>query len=90
MSGAERGGAREEDRAANAILALLATRRAGASICPSEAARRLAPDDWRPLMPLIRRVAAGLAAERRIEVTQKGVVVAPETAKGAIRLRLPS
>ena len=33
-----------------AILELLAQRDAGGTICPSEAARAVAPDDWRPLM----------------------------------------
>jgi hypothetical protein len=62
----------------------LAHRRgAGASFCPSEAARALAPD-WRPLMPDVRRVAATLP----LVATQKGAAVDPRTARGPIRLRL--
>ncbi|MEO0931849.1 MAG: DUF3253 domain-containing protein [Pseudomonadota bacterium] len=50
--------------------------------CPSEVARRLA-DDWRPLMPLVREVAADMP---EIIATQKGVPVDPLLAKGPIRL----
>ena len=44
-----------------AILELLAQRDAGATICPSEAARAVAPDDWRPLMQPARDAASNLA-----------------------------
>lgn len=54
------------------------------TFCPSEVARQLAPDDWRPLMPEIRRVARGL----RLRATQRGKAVDPVTAKGPIRLSL--
>jgi hypothetical protein len=78
-----------DDRLAAAILGLLAQRRPGATICPSEVARAEAPEDWRPLMPHVRTAAARLAAAGRIEVTQGGVVIDPRTAHGPIRLRLP-
>ena len=71
-----------------AILDLLARRGAGKSICPSEVARAVRAD-WRPLMGSVRAEAAAMVTEGLIEVTQKGVVVAPETARGPIRLRLP-
>lgn len=80
------------------IFALLARRSEGATICPSEVARALhttdggadEPDDgWRDLMDPVRAVARRLVSERRLEITQKGEVVDPETARGAIRLRLP-
>jgi hypothetical protein len=73
---------------AAAILDLALRRGAGRTLCPSEAARAVAAD-WRPLMPDVRRVAAGLAAEGRIAVTQKGQPVDPLTASGPIRLGLP-
>jgi hypothetical protein len=63
--------------------------RRGRTICPSEAARALA-EDWRPLMQPVRDVAAGMVDEGRLEVTQKGEVVDPRSARGAIRLRLPA
>jgi hypothetical protein len=81
----------DTDRAlSDAIVALLDRRRAGATICPSEAARRVEPDDWRDLMPDARRVAARLVADGRVEMTQGGTVVDPATATGPVRLRRPS
>ncbi|MBF9042816.1 DUF3253 domain-containing protein [Rhodobacterales bacterium HKCCE4037] len=62
-------------------LLRLAAERAGRTFCPSEAARVLA-DDWRPLMPEVRRVAAELG----LHATQRGVAVDPVTARGPIRL----
>ena len=74
-----------------AILALLARRRPGATICPSEAARALGGDEgssWRPLMPAVREAAAALADEGLVEVTQRGAVVDGREARGAVRVRL--
>lgn len=76
-------------RLAAAILELLAQRRPGASICPSEVARAEAPDDWRPLMPRVREAAARLAAAGRLRVTQGEHTVDARTARGPLRLRLP-
>ena len=78
------------DRAAieRTILALLAQRDAGKTICPSDAARALAAD-WRPLMQPVRDAAAAMADEGRLEVTQRGELVDARSARGAIRLRLP-
>ncbi len=75
---------------AECILRLCAARRAGATICPSEAARALctSEDEWRTLMPEVRAVAAALADAGRIVVTQKGTAVDPRTARGPIRLAL--
>jgi hypothetical protein len=70
-----------------AILELLSNRAAGATICPSEAARTVSPEGWRPLMEPARRAARRLVAAGEIEITQGGRVVDPSTAKGAIRLR---
>lgn len=72
-----------------AIEHLLDHRSSGATICPSEAARAVAPDDWRPLMEPARRAARRLVAAGRLEITQKGRVVDPSTAKGPVRLRRP-
>jgi hypothetical protein len=65
------------------LLALASERGPDKTFCPSEAARRVA-DDWRPLMPDVRRIAATLP----LVATQKGVPVDPITAKGPIRLAL--
>ena len=74
-----------------AILSLLADREPGKTICPSEAARKIAgPEDFRPHMHPVRDAARRLVAERRLEVTQGGKVVDLDSARGPIRLRLPS
>jgi hypothetical protein len=71
------------------ILTLLAKRARGATICPSEVARAVAPDDWRPLMEPVREAARRLVASGKLHITQGGHVVDPSTARGAIRLKLP-
>jgi hypothetical protein len=75
----------------SAILDLLRERdpsaSGGKSICPSEAARRVRPDDWREHMEPTRRAARRLVAEGKVEITQGGRVVDPSTAKGPIRVR---
>lgn len=58
------------------------------SICPSEVARAVA-DPWRALMPLVRQVAAEEVRAGRLRATQRGLPVAPDTARGPIRLSLP-
>ena len=72
----------------DAILSILAERDAGKSICPSEAAKRLAPEDWRPLLGRVREAGKRLADEGKIIVTKKGKPVDPHTVKGVIRYRL--
>ncbi|MEM9281432.1 MAG: DUF3253 domain-containing protein [Verrucomicrobiota bacterium] len=72
------------------ILDLLNRRSVSSSICPSEAARAAFPDNWRPYMISIRKVAREMQAEGLIEVTQKGSpVVLDESIRGPIRLRKP-
>ena len=72
------------------ILDLLAQRGAGATICPSEAARAVAQDAaWRPLMEPARQAARRLVARGEVVTTQGGRVVDPSTARGPIRIRLP-
>ena len=71
-----------------AILALLAERSEGKTICPSEAARAVGGTAWRDQMPLAREAAAALAAEGRIVVLQKGEPVDALKARGPIRLGL--
>jgi hypothetical protein len=71
------------------IDALLDQRRAGTTICPSEAARAVRPDGWRELMPAARAAAGRLAATGEVEVTQRGEVVDVATARGPVRIRRP-
>jgi hypothetical protein len=72
----------------DAVRTLLSARAAGATICPSEAARLVAPDAWRGLMEAARAAARRLAAAGEVDVTQGGRVVDAATARGPIRLRL--
>jgi len=67
-----------------AILALLASR--PGSVCPSEIARAAAPQDWRALMEPVREAARRLVARGLVVITQRGRVVDPSTARGAIRI----
>lgn len=57
-----------------AILALLAERAPGATICPSEAARRIAgpQGDWRAEMAAIHAATDALLAQGRITLSWKG------------------
>ncbi|MET0449504.1 MAG: DUF3253 domain-containing protein [Aeromicrobium sp.] len=71
------------------ILDLLASRAATSTICPSDVARQVAPDDWRPLMDPVRDAAQRLVDRGEVEITQKGEVVDLATVKGPIRIRLP-
>ncbi|WP_440108477.1 DUF3253 domain-containing protein [Acidovorax sp. BL-A-41-H1] len=73
------------------IFALLARRQPGATICPSEVARALAPSGgaWREHMPQVRYVANALAQKGRLRVTRGGVPVDAATPGGPIRLGLP-
>ena len=71
----------------DAILELLAQRAEGATICPSEVARREGGEAWRDLMDPVREAAARLVAAGRIEVTQGGEVVDLATVSGPVRLR---
>jgi len=77
-----------------AILELLEGRAAGATICPSEAARRVATeagdpgeDAWRELMEPARMAARRLVDRGEVLITQRDRVVDPSTAKGPIRIR---
>lgn len=77
----------------DAIFGLLAERKLGQTICPSEAARSVfvgpEPDGWRRLMPQVHEIAADLARTGRLVITQGGEAVDPDAFAGAYRLRLP-
>lgn len=78
------------DAMETAILELLAARRPGATICPSDAARHVAgddPDAWRPRMDEARAAAARLVERGEVVITQKGEPTDPALARGPIRIR---
>jgi hypothetical protein len=79
-----------DDRARRVILQLVEERGTDKTICPSDAARALAGDqDFRPFMELVRKAAGALAADGRVEVTQKGRRVTISEAHGPVRIGLP-
>lgn len=72
-----------------AILAQTAACGAEKSICPSEVARAIDPEQWRSLMTRVRREATVLAREAQIDILRKGKPVDPEgEIRGVIRLRI--
>ncbi len=69
------------------ILALVEACGPDKSICPSDAARALAPA-WQPLLGPVRRAAIDLARAGRIHILRKGKPIDPAETRGVIRLRL--
>lgn len=80
----------DDDRIAETLLDLARSGALGPSFCPSDAARRLRPEDWRPLLPRVREVASRLQRDGLIHVTQRGKAVDALSAKGPIRLSRPT
>ena len=76
-----------DDALEEAILTLLARRGAGKTICPSEVARALHPEDWEQWMDRTRAAGRRLVAQGKVVITQGGQVVDPSRARGAIRFR---
>ena len=75
---------------AHAIVELLKRHDGSSSICPSEVARRLWPQDWRAHMSDVREGALAQLREGRLLITLGGQVVdAEQPLRGAIRLRRP-
>ena len=61
--------------------------RDGGTVCPSEAARAVSPEHWRPLMGAAREAARRLVGAGEAEITQGGKVVDLDSARGPIRVR---
>jgi hypothetical protein len=79
-----------DDLIASKLLELLGQREPNASVCPSDVARSLASSEqqWRALMPEVRRVASALAAAGVVQATQGDAVVdLGSEPSGPIRLR---
>ena len=68
------------------ILRQTEARGVGKSICPSEVARALAPEDWRPLMTPVRQAAAALSEAGQVVILRKGKPVPAADMRGVIRL----
>lgn len=73
---------------AESILSLAAARGAEKSICPSEVARALWPDDWRERMDEVRAEAFRLRDEGKVRVTQGGESVVGSVPAGPIRISI--
>ncbi|KZX20023.1 hypothetical protein EV639_107136 [Rathayibacter tanaceti] len=82
-----RGVGPEEARLEDEIRSLLLARAASSTACPSEVARRVGGEEWRPLMEPVRRAARRLVDRGEIDIVQGGQVIDPSRAKGPIRLR---
>jgi hypothetical protein len=72
----------------DAILNMAVERGPAKSLCPSEVARYLFPEDWESHMEEVRRVARQLHNRGDIEITQKGEVIKDLNVKGPIRIKL--
>lgn len=71
------------------MLALVAERGEGKTICPSEVARAIAgehPDAWGRLMQPVRKVAVRLTKEGRVAIMRKGKRADPDDFKGVYRI----
>ena len=67
------------DVASAAVLALLTERELGATICPSEVARKIAAkasendkSDWRTVMPIVHAAVDHLVDQESIKLSWKG------------------
>lgn len=69
------------------IQEMLAKRAPGASLCPSEVARKVDPENWRERMESVRRAGRRLVARGEVEFTQGGRVVDAATVRGPVRIR---
>lgn len=68
-----RPGSAAEEEVRQAVLALLAERAPGATICPSEVARALAAGaDWRSQMPSVHAAIDPMLAEGLVRLSWKG------------------
>ena len=72
------------------ILAQIGATAPGASISPSDVARRLDPEKWRPLLGPVRLAAVKLSEAGQVEILRKGKPVPAEGMRGVIRLRRPT
>lgn len=70
-----------------ALTRLLAERGGGKTVCPSEVARAVGGEQWKDLMEPARAAGRRAVARGEAEITQRGQVVDPSTAKGPIRIR---
>jgi hypothetical protein len=73
-----------------AMLRIAAERGPEKSMCPTDVARAVSTENWRPLLGAVRKVAADLARQGKIEILRKGKPINPDDMRGVIRLRATS
>ncbi len=73
-----------------AMLQIAAERGPEKSLCPTDVARAVSAEDWRPLLGAVRKVAADLARQGKIEILRKGKPINPDEMLGVIRFRATS
>jgi hypothetical protein len=73
-----------------AMLQIAAERGPEKSLCPTDVARAVSTENWRPLLGAVRKVAADLARQGKIEILRKGKPINPDDMRGVIRLRATS
>jgi len=74
----------------DAMLRLAAEQGPEKSLCPTDVARAVSTENWRPLLGAVRKVAADLARQGKIEILRKGKPINPDDMRGVIRLRATS
>jgi hypothetical protein len=72
------------------ILRMATDRGADKTICPSEVARALFPDEWRGHMEEVRQHAFDLQRTGQVSITQKGEPIDAKNIKGPIRIKIIS
>jgi hypothetical protein len=70
------------------ILKMAAERGIDKTICPSEVARAMFPEDWRKHMDDVRRAALHLQQNKKVLITQKGRSITGTELKGPVRIKI--
>jgi hypothetical protein len=71
-----------------AVRALLRSRQAGRSICPSDIARIVGGTTWRTVLPVVRNHAVRMRERGELEILRRGRVVKADPTGGVLRYRL--
>jgi hypothetical protein len=70
------------------ILSMATERLPEKTLCPSEIARAMFPDDWRKHMQEVRDAAIALQKQGKVAITQKGKPVDVDHIHGPVRIKL--
>lgn len=70
------------------ILTLATERGKSKTICPSEVARQLFPDNWRTHMEDVQKAAFELRSKGKVRILQKGIEVEGTEVVGPIRIQI--